>query len=421
MENAISQLDNPLAERLLHLTVSLCIGFLIGLEREYSKPVSEKQFAGVRTHTLIALFGFISALLAEKTGQCILVASFLSLVLLVAVSYMQLAKETRHMGGTSEITSLITFLLAVLVFYNYMLLAAISMVIILLLLTFKPPLHLLAKKITHTELLAIIQFIIISAIIIPFLPELNFGPYRIWNLKDIWKMVVLVSGISLTGYLLSKLLGNKGILISGILGGLASSTMVSLVYSKRSRESQDAVSNVYALAIVSSCTMMFIRILFELYIVNRMLVPSLLPAFATITASGVLMAFIIYKAGKAKTGSDTIQPENPLNLKTAVQFALIYAAVLWLVRYCNEQFGARGSYAAGIISGVADLDAITISMARSGLEQMIIGKTILLAAISNTIVKLIIALIFGNNILRKWVSMGLTALIVAGIISYLVL
>jgi uncharacterized membrane protein (DUF4010 family) len=234
-------------------------------------------------------------------------------------------------------------------------------------------------------------------------------------------MVVLVSGISLSGYLLSRLLGNKGILLSGILGGLASSTLVTLVYSKRSKDSSENISVMYALAIVSACTMMFPRILFEIYIINRQLVMPLVPAFAVIVASGTAMAFFIHKLKKGTGETQSIPPENPLNLGTAIKFALIYAGVLWLVKFFNEQYGESGTYIAGIISGFADLDAITISMAKSGLDQHIVSKTILLATLSNTIVKMIIVLILGNNVLRKRTCMGLGALLVAGLFSYLFL
>jgi len=421
MEKTIPFLNNPLTDYIIRFAASLSIGFLIGLEREFSKPAREKQFAGVRTHSLISIFGFLAAFLAEQAGPWLLVAAFTGLIALVVASYMQLSGRANQAGGTSEITSLITFLLAILIFHNHMLMAVIIAVMVLLLLTFKPPLHLLAKKITRTELLAIVQFIIISAIFIPFLPDKNFGPYETWNLKDIWKMVVLVSGISLSGYLLSRLLGNRGILLSGILGGLASSTLVTLVYSKRSKEATENISIIYALAIVCACTMMFPRILFEIYIINRHLVMGLVPAFAVIVATGSIVAFFIYKSKKGSGETQAVPPENPLNLGTAIKFALIYAGVLWLVKFFNEQYGESGTYAAGIISGFADLDAITISMARSGLDQQIINKTILLATLSNTIVKLLLVLILGNNVLRKRASMGLGALLVAGIVSFLFL
>ncbi|HUS00639.1 MAG TPA: DUF4010 domain-containing protein, partial [Chitinophagaceae bacterium] len=341
------------------------------------------------------------------------------LFVFVIVSYIQLSKTAGNLGGTSEIATIITFLLGVLVFQKAVLFALIIMVLLLVLLIFKPSLHGFVKKLTREELHAIIMFVIMSALVIPFLPDDNFGPYDLWNLKEIWKMVVLVSGISLIGYMIVKILGDKGALIAGLVGGLVSSTAVSLTFSRRSKiTSATATSFFYAMGIISACTIMFPRILFEVFVVNRALAQQLLIPVILVTIAGFGAAFLIYKIKKGKSDSESLPLKNPLNFSTAIKFALLFAGIQWLVKYCSEEFGNSGTYLAGAISGITDVDAITLSMAKIGTggEQSVLAiNTILLAALSNTLVKFIIVMTVGSVQLRKTAFIGFCAIFLTGL------
>jgi uncharacterized membrane protein (DUF4010 family) len=217
MDEELSKLSGFTMDHLIGFLISVGIGFLIGLERQFSKEVKEKeeQFAGVRTYTMVSIFGYLAAFLAATYGPWLLGVILSGLFVFVIVSYIQLSKTPGNRGGTSEIATIITFLLGVLVFQKAILFALIIMVFLLLLLVFKPSLHGFIKKLTREELHAIILFVIMSALVIPFLPDDNFGPYDLWNLKEIWKMVILVSGTSLVGYMIAKILGNKGTLWHG--------------------------------------------------------------------------------------------------------------------------------------------------------------------------------------------------------------
>jgi uncharacterized membrane protein (DUF4010 family) len=297
MDEEFSKLSTFTIELIIRFAISVGIGFLIGLERQFSKEVkeNEEQFAGVRTYTLVSVFGFLSAFLASVFGAWLFGVALVSILALVIVSYLRLSTEPGNKGGTSEITTILTFLVGALVFLNYILFALIIMAVMLLLLAFKPTLHGFVKDLNHKELIAIIQFVIMSALVIPFLPDTNFGPYNLWNLKEIWKMVILVSGTSLVGYMIAKMLGNKGTLLAGVVGGLVSSTSVALTFSRRSKEASGASSFFYAMGIISACTIMFPRVLFEVFVVNQDLAKQLWLPILIITLAGFGAAFFIYK------------------------------------------------------------------------------------------------------------------------------
>ncbi|WP_276345747.1 MgtC/SapB family protein [Daejeonella sp. JGW-45] len=407
-------------DQLTGLAISLGIGFLIGLEREFSKQVKEgeEQFAGVRTFSMVAMLGFLTAVLAAHFGEWLFGVALFCLFAFVIVSYFQISGGRGNKGGTSEIALIITFVLGAVVFLKFILFALIVMVVMMLLLAFKPSLHWFASKLNRNELLAIILFVVMSALVIPFLPDDDFGPYRLWNLREIWKMVVLVSGTSLLGYMIAKILGNKGTLLAGIVGGLVSSTSVALAFSRKSRETGSGASSFYyAMGIISACTIMFPRILFEVYVINSQLARELWLPVTVISLAGFGAAFLIYRFKKVKTGKTDLPLKNPLDLGTAVKFALLYALIQWLVMYSGEQFGDKGTYLAGAVSGITDVDAITLSMAKMGTAQessRLAINTILIAAMSNTLVKFILVIALGSTELRKIAFGGFAAIFLSG-------
>ena len=405
---------------LIGFGISVGIGFLIGLERQFSKQVKDKeeQFAGVRTFCMISIFGFLAAFLSSQFGQWLFAVSFLGLIALILVAYFQLSKTAGNKGGTTEIATVLTFLLGALVFLKLTLFALLIMVVMLILLAYKPTLHQFIKTLNQQELYAIIQFVVMSAIILPFLPDNNFGPYDLWNLRDIWKMVVLVSGTSLVGYMIAKIVGHTGTWVAGIVGGLVSSTSVALTFSRRSKDSGPGAAFFFAMGIIGACTIMFPRILFEVYVVNSSLASQLWLPIGLITLGGLAAAFLIYKFKKGKEDAEDLELKNPLNFGTAIKFALLYAGIQWLVKFSSEEFGDNGTYAAGAISGLTDVDAITLSMAkmsRGGEAADLAINTIILAALSNTVVKFIIVLVVGSPELRKTTVLGFGIIFLIGL------
>jgi uncharacterized membrane protein (DUF4010 family) len=260
--------------------------------------------------------------------------------------------------------------------------------------------------------------VIISAVMLPFLPDTPFGPYEVWNLKNIWTMVVLVAGISLAGYLLLKILGKKGTLLAGIIGGLVSSTAVTLTFARRSKEGAGGSAVVAAVSIIAASSIMFPRVLLEATVINPALGLRLAWPVVFITAVGLAAAYFTHKRNNKKQESQ-LPLKNPLNLRVALQFALIYMAVQWLVAFASERYGTQGIYAASLLSGATDMDAITLSMARKAqdAEQLMNAVVaILLASLSNTFVKYVIVLVVGDPALRRTASIGFAAMFVAGLI-----
>ena len=426
MLNGTTQLADIHLDYLTGLAISIGIGFLIGMERQFSKEIeqNEEQFAGIRTFTMVSMFGFISALLSSLMSGWIFVATLICVFAFVIVSYIQISKRPGNKGATTEFAVLLTFMLGAMVFMKLILFALIIMVVMLLLLAFKPTLHLFVEKLKRDELLAIILFVVMSALVIPFLPDDNFGPYNLWNLKEIWQMVVLVSGTSLVGYMIAKFMGDRGNILGGIVGGLVSSTMIALTFSRKSRESNSAASSFYyAMGIISACTIMFPRVLFEVFIVNQELAKQLWVPIAVLTATGFGAAWLIFKLKKGKDGPEKIVLKNPLDLSTAIKFALLYASIQWLVAYFGETYGDKGTYFAGAISGITDVDAITLSMAKMATDpsftQLSIN-TILIAALSNTLVKFIIVLVLGSFELKKTALIGFSAIFASGLLYFLI-
>ncbi|WP_276360756.1 MgtC/SapB family protein [Daejeonella sp. H1SJ63] len=426
MDIQTSQLSDFSPDQLIGLAISIGIGFLIGMERQFSKEAVEhqEQFAGIRTFTMVSMFGFIAASVAQVMGAWIFGLTLGCVFAFVIISYLRLSKTPGNSGATSEFALVITFVLGGMVFIEMILLALIIMVVMLLLLTFKPTLHLFVEKLKRQELLAIILFVVMSALVIPFLPSFNFGPYKLWNLKEIWKMVVLVTGTSLIGYMIAKFMGHRGTLLAGVVGGLVSSTSMSLTFSRKSTESKSAdISFYYAMGVISACTIMFPRVLFEVYVVNAELALQLWIPIALISLAGFGSAVLIFKLHKGSPGHNGITLKNPLDLVTAIKFALLYAAVQWLVKYSGEQFGNSGTYIAGAISGITDVDAITLSMAKmskAGGNSVLAINTILIATLSNTLVKFMIVIGVGSAVLRKTVFWGFLAMFLTGLSYFLI-
>jgi uncharacterized membrane protein (DUF4010 family) len=410
--------DVPVWVRLL---VAAGTGFLIGLEREFAKQVREPgmgsngrlghQFAGLRTYTLITLFGFLAALLAEEWGVWLYIVSLAGFFGLVITSYL-ISVRGGDVGATSEITAMLAFLLGGLAFQGQLLLAVGLAVLMALLLSFKLPLHRFVKTLTEQDVRAIIEFVIISALVLPFLPNTGYGPHGSFNPKEIWTMVILVSGIGLAGYLLSKVLGgSKGTLWAGVLGGLVSSTAVALTFARRAREGSGPLPFL-ALSIIASSAIMFPRVLLEVVVVAPALAGKLWLPIGLIALAGFGVAFAMLRTKSSEEGTEA-PLTNPLNLRVALQFALIYAAVRWLTSFAQERFGDTGTYVAGLLSGATDMDAITLGMARMSNDTCVTHTamiTILLAALSNTLVKFVIVVTLGGPALRKAVTPGFAAM-----------
>ena len=408
---------------LVRLLITLGIGLLIGLEREYAKRIvdKEEQFAGVRTYPLIALLGFLSALLGDQYGPAFLVAGFAGFFAMVVATYLMMARSASF-GITTELAGIITFLLGALVFEDRILLSTTIAVLVVSLLTLKVRLHSLIATLTASDIRAFIQFTVISALVLPFLPPGGFGPRGVWDLQDIWTMVILVTGISLTGYLLVKLVGGrKGVLLEGLVGGLVSSTAVTLSLSRRSRAGTASGRRLAAVGIVAATAVLYPRILLEIGVVDQNLAMHLLPSILAITAAAVLSAILLWRSAERRPeGMDDLQLTNPLNFAVALQFGAVYMLVQWLMMLATTHYPEQGLYAGALLFGATDMDAITLSIARNGaLPEARRAAAILLATMSNTVMKFGLVLLLGERSLRRGVGVGFGAILLTTVIALL--
>jgi uncharacterized membrane protein (DUF4010 family) len=388
------------------LAVAILIGAFIGLEREHSRPENEKTFAGIRTFSLISIFGFLAALISTITTPWVYFSLFIGFASLVITSHIFSAKEGK-MGGTTEVTAFIVFILGSLVMWNFTILAAVIGVVVTLFLTLKIQLHAFVGKVSEEDLYAALKLAIITVIILPLLPDQTYGPFNILNPRLIWYMVIFVSGISFIGYLLIKMYGqNKGVVITGLLGGMISSTAVAFTFSRKSKELKGLSLN-FAAGIILASTIMFPRILvivlvFSKSLLGKLWIPLLLP-----TIAGILITYLYSKKFKERQNQQ-VEFKNPFVLKSALLFGLIFAVVIFVSKAAQVYFGNNGIYAAGVLAGLTSVDAIVLTLSRlSGLNENVAVSGIIMAAIANTIVKGIISIFLGTEPLRRYVVIGL--------------
>ncbi|NOZ26425.1 MAG: MgtC/SapB family protein [Chloroflexi bacterium] len=415
------------ADLFLRFGAAIAIGFMVGLQREFAHGGGGREIAaGERTLALMGLVGALAAMAAEQLGSP---GVFLGIILLLgtfaAVAYFTDAWRGR-VGMTTEVAMLIVVLVGALCYWGYLTIAVAVGIATTALLSLKLETDRLVRALTREDIFAALQLAVISAIVLPVLPNESFlpPPFDVLNPFKIWLMVVFISGISFLGYVAIKIVGpERGIGLTGFLGGMVSSTAVTLSFSERSNQ-DDALARPFALAIVVAWTVMFSRVLVEVGVVNRELLKVVWIPIAAIGAVGLLYCAYLYLLQRARERSD-IQFSNPFDLMSAIKFGLLYAIVLLVSRTAQLYFGDTGIFLSSIVTGVADVDAITLSVAelsRMGdVELVVASRAIVMAAVSNTVVKGGIALMGGSPALRKALLPGVLLMSAVGIgVAFLV-
>jgi uncharacterized membrane protein (DUF4010 family) len=389
------------------IAIAILIGLFIGVERERKKKEGSRSFAGIRTFPLISILGFLSALIASYTSMAVYAAFFVIFGILVSIAYYFSAKKGL-VGATSDITELLIFLLGSLVFWGHLLLSAAIAVVIVTFLTMKSEFRAFAGRVEEEDLYATIKFALITIIILPLLPNQTFWMYDVLNPRKIWYFVVLISGISFVGYVLFKLTSaRKGIQILSILGGLASSTALTLTFTNRSKETPE-LSRSFAAGIILGSTIMFPRIILIVAVLNAELALQLLIPFAVFTVAGIITSFSLWKLAK-RTYLEDVNLENPFRVLFAVKFGIIFAAILFISAAANDYFGDQGVYLTSFIGGFANVDAVALSMvdmSSDGIVIKVAAIAIVIGSIANTILKTIISAFFGSKQLTKFVLSG---------------
>ena len=405
----------------LRFAAALGLGLLLGIERERKRD-AELFFGGVRTFALIALLGAVGAFMERALNQgWLIIAAFVALSALVIVSYATTAARG-ELGITTQISAMLAFIVGALCGWQHVGVASVATVVCLLLLTFKDFLHRLARRVELADIEATLTFAVISVIILPLLPNQNFGPppLDVINPYKIWLMVVLIAGLNFLGYVLVKVLGNEhGLALTGILGGLVSSTAVTLSFSQRSRREPE-MSSAFVLAIVIAWTIMFLRVVIMVGIINRALAASLAVALGCMALAGLLVCLALWRRRAHETGVVTAGA-NPFELGEAIKFGLLFGIVTIVAKAAEVYLGATGLYLAGAVAGATDVDAIALSMANRATTTpesiKIAAYTIVIAVISNTLVKAGMVAFMGAPAMRRTIVLVTLILFLAAAVG----
>src|SRR5512135_541864 len=398
-------------EALPQFLTSLAIGLLIGLERERNPSAK----AGLRTFALVAVFGTLMALLSSKSGSpWLLAAGLLAVAGMIVASYLNVPTEENDPGTTTVIALLLCYGLGAMIWYGLATLAVMLAIGITALLYFKPELRGFSQRLTRRDLVAVLQFSVLTFIVLPILPDQSYGPYAAFNPHQAWLMVVLISGISLAGYAALHVVGTRyGAPLLGIFGGLSSSTATTMIYAKHGKANQ-VVTNLAATVIVIASMVVLVR----LFVVSSVVAYGALPGLAPVYAGGLLTGIIvsIYSWHKTSKVTELYIPEtaNPAELHSAIGFGLPYVVVLLFSAWMVDFSGSQGLYAVALASGLTDVDAIVLSSLRLfNLGQLSEHQTVIaiaLAFLSNLAFKFGMVVFIGGKALARQVAIGFGAI-----------
>jgi uncharacterized membrane protein (DUF4010 family) len=339
------------------LGIALGLGLLVGLQREHAS----KRLAGMRTFPLITLFGALTAMLAQSFGGWIIATGLAALTGIIVIGNFVASQEgdAGH-GVTTEVAMLLMYCVGASLVAGYRELGIVIGGGVAVLLQFKVQLHGIADRLGDNDLKAVMQFALISLVILPFLPNKTYGPYSVLNPRQIWWMVVLIVGIGLGGYIVYKFFGGgAGVILGGLLGGLISSTATTVSYARRTATARETALPATAVIMIASLVV-FLRVLLEIALVAPGLVRTAAPPI-------LIMLFVLAVVSARlwfQRGAEQLEMPphgNPSELKPAIIFALLYAIVLVAVAAAESQFGSKGLYVVAALSGLTDVDATTLS------------------------------------------------------------
>lgn len=396
------------AEGLEHLGLyltALGVGLLIGLERERN-PTAK---AGLRTCALVALTGAMSATLAEAfSAPSILAVGVGAVAIMMIVAYYHHHEAFHEWDpGTTTIAAVVAcYLLGAMVLAGHARIAVVLAILVTVLLYFKAELGGVARRLERRDLVSILQFAVVAFVVLPLLPDRGFGPYGALNPRHIWLMVVLISGVSLAGYVALRIVGREhGAMLLGLFGGLVSSTATTLAYSRHARSGKDLVP-LAAMVIVTANLVLMAR----LAALAAIAAPKILGVLAPVLAAGLAGGAAVLVVGRRRDVPSKELPMppigNPAELRAALAFGLLYAGVLLVVAWLQPILGSKGMYAVAVSSGLVDVDAITLSSLRLyGLGSLAPGQAvtaIVLAILANAVFKLAaVRIVGGGELLRR--------------------
>jgi len=395
------------------LGMSAALGALVGLERERAGSA----IGGIRTFPLIAVLGTVCALLAEPYGAWTVASGLIAVVAMLGVANFANRPEAGN-GITTEIAALLVYTIGAYLVSGHAAVAAVAGGTLALLLHFKESLHDTVRKMGPGVVAAIMRFVLISLVILPLLPNRAYGPYAVLNPREIWLMVVLIVGIGLGGYIANAWFGARaGALLGGVLGGLISSTATTIGFARRARGAPEA-AGLAAVVIAAASTVALGRVLVEIAAVAPTALRAMAPPVACLFGVMAVISLGMWLvSGRAR--AELPAQGNPAELRSALIFAGLYALIIFVVAAVKDRFGSSGLYVVAVISGMTDMDAITLSTARL-VENGTIGvdtgwRVVVIAALANLVFKGGAAAVLGGWALGWRVLSAFAVVMVAGL------
>jgi uncharacterized membrane protein (DUF4010 family) len=379
---------------------ALLIGLLLGLERQHSHREEQELFAGIRTFPMLTLAGYLAGLSGAPFAVA---ATVLGIAALAVASHARTAP--RQGGATTEALAILAPVLGAVVQSGHAVVAAAAAVVVALLLTLKAPLHRVAGAISQEEILSILKFAVVAVVLLPLLPTTAIDPWQAVVPRHVGWVVVTLCGVSLGGYLLVRFLGARaGWALAGALGGLVSSTAVTLGFASRARELPDLARPI-AVGILLASTMLYPRCLFLFALFDAELALYLAARVLALFVLGLALVALLYRRAPLESPGAT-SLKNPVELGRAFGLAILFAAIVLVARLAQESMGTRGLWATGALGGLLDVDSVAVAMAGMRKKGIVAVETAagawLLATLSNLILKAsIVAVVGGTGLLRR--------------------
>jgi uncharacterized membrane protein (DUF4010 family) len=402
------------------LGISLLLGLLVGLQRErmaHGRP-------GLRTFPLITVFGTVCAILANTYGGWILVGGLFGVALVIVVQHLlvHLLERRVEIGSTTDMAALMMFAVGALLVAAPLPVGVAVGGGVAVLLQFKFEMHRFAERLGDADLKAIMQFVIITFIILPILPDETFGPFDVWNPRETWMLVALIVGMGLFAYIAYKFFGrNAGILLGGILGGAISSTATAVSYSRQAKNDPNA-GRIASIVIMIASTIVFIRVLAEIAVVSQEFLLVAAPPVLILAGFVLVPSLAIWFRARTEP-SKMPEQGNPTQLKSALTFAALYAAMLFAMAATNHYVGDQGLYFVAAFSGATDMDAVTITISKMAKDDPAVMATgwrlIIIGAMSNLVFKASIIGVLGGKQLFKRIVILFSIPMVGGLLLLL--
>ncbi|EOW6614424.1 MgtC/SapB family protein [Vibrio fluvialis] len=410
-----------------NLLVALLLGAIVGTQRGWvaRNNVEGSRVAGIRTFSLVGLYGGLSAILAAHYSPLLLGFALLALVVLASIAFVLKQRKSQDISITGVVSLLVTFVLGSLAVSGEPVLAAAAAVITAVVLDNKKELHEALQKLQEYELDAALRLMLISVVMLPLLPNQSYGPWQALNPYEIWWMVVLIASISFLGYFAIKIGGAKrGVLFTSVFAGFSSSTALTLQFSNLSRD-QPTISPLLASGILLCCGTMFPRLLIVASLINTELTPILWPVIVVMMIGLYIPAWFIWRSTDVDFNEDqSANHKNPLALQSALWFGVILAIIMLLAHALSDWFGQAGTLALSAVSGITDVDAITLALGRQSthsLDAYTAAMGIIIAASVNTLVKMGMVISIGERSLWVRVAPAMVLSVVAGAVTLLIL